>query len=528
MTKLLDFKIIVLLQLALSPIIINSLGYPLSAINILETWILATLLLYFFPRWWKIYMVITSVTILIYYPTATCLGAFSLATAAALLSTDQAESVEYLGSITWSTYLASIILASLPLILIKLTRHTALPKSDSRTRVVILLIFSGIIIFAGYQQHKARTLQSNFAINAQPLKFIADAVILTYAYHAEFEKIKTGLNKPVNITVDKANQKYKFYVLVIGESARADYLHLYGFKISNTPFMDKKANYIMENMYSTGPYTQIALPFGLTLNNGQDIQIRDNILTLAKKANMDTIWISNQGAINQFDSKISTLAYQANKVVFLKNSSNKSEKNTFDDQLIQPLTQILDNQSDQRNKLIVLHLMGSHWDFCARLRKPATKYVSNSNYNCYIDSIKATDSLLQQIYTTLEKTKQPFSILYFADHGLSHDQQEKDKFNHQYSLRHTDRYYQNYHIPLVIINSDQTSQIRNPAQRSGFELLGGLANWLGIFSQQLPNSDQFFTTKDSKEIKILDKYQQLKPLNSLQQDTIPVEIQQLK
>ena len=81
--------------------------------------------------------------------------------------------------------------------------------------------------------------------------------------------------------------------------------------------MDKKANYIMENMYSTGPYTQIALPFGLTLNNGQDIQIRDNILTLAQKANMDTIWLSNQGAINQFDSKISTLAYQANKVVFL-------------------------------------------------------------------------------------------------------------------------------------------------------------------------------------------------------------------
>jgi len=107
MIKSLDFKIIVFLQLALSPIIINSLGYPLSAINILETWILATVLLYFFPRWWKIYMVITSVTILIYYPTATCLGAFSLATAAALLSTDQAESVEYLGSITWSTYLSA-------------------------------------------------------------------------------------------------------------------------------------------------------------------------------------------------------------------------------------------------------------------------------------------------------------------------------------------------------------------------------------------------------------------------------------
>ena len=151
MTKLLDFKIIVLLQLALSPIIINSLGYPLNAINILETWILATVLLYFFSRCWKIYMVITSITILIYYPTATCLGSFSLATAAALLSTDQAESVEYLGSITWSTYLASILLASLPLILIKLTHHTNLPKSDSRTRLIILLLLSSIIILAGYQ-----------------------------------------------------------------------------------------------------------------------------------------------------------------------------------------------------------------------------------------------------------------------------------------------------------------------------------------------------------------------------------------
>lgn len=522
MIKTLEFVKFIPLQLLLSLVIINSFAYPITLINITETLSLQVLLLYFFPRLWTGYMVITSILVLLYYPTGFYYGSFNISTAAAILSTNKTESLEYIRSIDWSTIVMAILFASSIMMLSKFIRQIELPKPNKKIGAAFLITFSLFLLSLCEEEYENTSIESDIDIKMFPIKFLADAFIITHKYNIEFQKIKSEINKPINFKIDKVEQKYKIYVLVIGESVRADALHLYGFKFKNTPFLDKKANYIMENMYSPAAFTQLSLRHALSLqkNNTNETSMRENVVTLAEKANMNTSWLSNQGTIGRHDSLVSTIAYQANKVVFLKKGAYNST-NTFDDELIQPFIQVLNDNTNKQNKLIVLHLMGSHWDFCARLRHPAHHNVNN---NCYIDTIKETDKLLSQIYFELEKTNQPFSILYFADHGLSHELKKKNISDTNFLLRHDDKYIQNYHVPFFIINSDQTTQIRNPAQRSGFEILGGLASWLGITTQQLKDSDKFFNNKDSQNIRVFDRDGNLKSLKSLDDNPLPSDL----
>ncbi|MCV5744634.1 hypothetical protein OFN42_30970, partial [Escherichia coli] len=49
--------------------------------------------------------------------------------------------------------------------------------------------------------------------------------------------------------------KYDYYVLVIGESARRDYFHAYGYPVKNTEFIDSTKGIIVTGLDSAGVYT---------------------------------------------------------------------------------------------------------------------------------------------------------------------------------------------------------------------------------------------------------------------------------
>lgn len=519
-----SYAVTLLLLLLNSVVLIFALAYPPNPNRIIETWLFSVILHRYFPRCWHVLMWFSAFLILLYHPTAVHYGRPSFGIVASLLSTTATEVSEYISTISWQTYLITIVLAIIPLLIVHLSRKT--PRPHWRTRWAIFLVVV-LVVMSMQTARKGYTI-GGFALRAQPIEFLADAYLQPRAYFAELNKLKEDLNKPDQWNVTQTQHKFKNYILIIGESARADYLHLYGFKYPNTPFLDSHANTIMDNMLSAGPNTPISLLHSLTLSDGKLFTIQNNIITLAKKAGMETVWLSNQGALGQYDTSISTIAYHADQSIFLKKTGYDFGKKSYDDQLIPPLEKVLTNPlSANKSRLIVLHIMGSHPNPCDRLPQPPHHYVENHNTNCYIDTIWQTDLLLKQIYTALKKTGQPFSMFYFSDHGLSHDKNtyEKNSFVRASSiLRHNDHFYQNYHIPLVVINSDQNTQTRIKARRSGLELIDGVAFWLGITSPQLLHSKQFFSNSDSQAIHVLNMNQQLQSPKQLENDPLPDEL----
>jgi len=72
------------------------------------------------------------------------------------------------------------------------------------------------------------------------------------------------------------------YVMVIGESARRDFMHVYGFPINNTPFMDS-ANGILFNHYISAALSTIP---SLTSSLTQAPKLANSVIALTKNGDL--------------------------------------------------------------------------------------------------------------------------------------------------------------------------------------------------------------------------------------------------
>ena len=120
--------------------------------------------------------------------------------------------------------------------------------------------------------------------------------------------------------------------------------------------------------------------------------------------------------------------------------------------------------------------------------------------NCYVSSIKKTDEFLKRVYEQLEenstKTGRTFSMIYFSDHGLCHQQDEKNNvllFNQNcFSREHHD-------IPLFKLSSDDSERKEYKAFKSGLNFLEGVATWIGIKNPKLTQEEDLFSNQADKD-----------------------------
>lgn len=271
----------------------------------------------------------------------------------------------------------------------------------------------------------------------------------------------------------KVNHKdYHNYVLVIGESARKDYMSAYGYKHKTTPFVSQVNGTVVDHVYTTAPNTFLALSRILQKSKddkGIDIVPENNIITLANKADFDTYWISNPGFLGQYDSPTATISARAKEQIFLNKVRYSYENNHDDDELVPKLEQILSNPN---RKLIVMHLLGSHPHPCSRLHgfSMDIDIQGNSDVNCYVASLQKTDIFLEKVVEAL-KRHGDFSLIYFSDHALSVSES---------GVRHSHLIANTYEVPFMILNSDDNKHQYIKKQFSLINFLDLYASWLGV------------------------------------------------
>lgn len=300
--------------------------------------------------------------------------------------------------------------------------------------------------------------------------------------------------------------KYDDYILIIGESARKDYHHAYGYPIENTPFMSSANGTLIDGFTSGGTNTIASLKLMLTKADTKNWEGNYSLtlIDLIKSAGIKTYWLSNQGYFGQFNTPISAIADKSDEKIFLK-SGDFQNQNISDFELLPKFTQLI-QQPHQGKRFIILHLYGSHPIACDRLtdyhkiyddNKIAKKYF---NVNCYISSIKKTDELLKRVYQKLtdkyQKNNRTFSIIYFSDHGLAHQITEDNISIHNSngkSKRH-------FNIPLFKISSDDQQRKVYHVFKSGLNFTDGIANWIGIKNPLLnTNIDLFSNQADQND-----------------------------
>ncbi|MCP1105230.1 phosphoethanolamine transferase [Serratia nevei] len=397
----------------------------------------------------------------LYAPVGAIYGSPSVAVVSALLQTNRAEASEFLHALPASCYLLPTVIFIMLIILKRFIWQKALPQ---KAILSLLALFAVIVI---------TRIFSGSLVKLKLPDFFLSTYSAYHQYHRQIDELNTGVSAPGAWSVTAGAPKNEYYVIIVGESMRRDHMSLFGYPIPTTPFLDRAKGRFYSNYISTAPNTFESLPRTLALSNGRNIALGDNIITLAKAAGLKTHWLSNQGMLGQFDTPVSKIAMFSDSHYFLKKGDFQS-RSTNDDALLPIFHQLLSHQ--KQGNLYVLHLMGSHADFCERLGdEPPSVESSNKELACYLSTYRKTDHFIEQVYHSLKQTGAPFKLFYFSDHGLSH----KD-IGGTRSLRHGSDTRQNYQVPLLVLSDrDQQHQVID-APLSAFDFIGLFAQATGI------------------------------------------------
>lgn len=402
-------------------------------------------------------------------------GHMSLGIVASLFQTDHSEVIEFLSNINYKFIGYSVLLLGLTYFYI--FKYKTCFKLNFRHKFLyFLLIFNVFNVF------------------------LVQTVKATYLYKKEEQELLQEFGQKIDWKVNRVNPKYKNQIFIIGESVHRDYLSLYGFKEKTTPFLDRMPLTIVDQYISTAPNTVTSLSRTLAMvdQKNDDINIAMNVVSLAKQAKYNTVWLSNQGFMGKNDTPISKIAIHADQQVYLKHGSYQS-KNIDDFELIPLLEESLQKNSHQNN-VIFIHMMGSHPKACDRLFGTAKIY---GNYpetiNCYLSSINKLDSFIEQSYKVLKKQNKSFSISYFSDHGMTVTDDSYYVDNDTKS---------NYRVPFFQLTSDAKRKHYLYKTVSAYDFLNIYASILGIETPYLQSSRSLEKIRNNRDVQVFnwDKY----------------------
>nr|WP_314544694.1 phosphoethanolamine transferase [uncultured Massilia sp.] len=224
-------------------------------------------------------------------------------------------------------------------------------------------------------------------------------------------------------------------VMVIGESSRYDRWSLNGYARETNPLLAQQANVVpLADVITSVSATRLSVPVIISRKPAtqslKDGFSEKSFISAFKEAGYKTFWLSNQISFGKFDTPVSVFAKEADVVDFL-NLGGFTDNSNYDEVLFAPLAHALADPAPR--KLLVLHTLGSHWNYSHRYPKQFDKWlpslfgvdkpvftdigIREKLNNSYDSSILYTDWFLDRVIETLKGTRQPASMLYVADHG---------------------------------------------------------------------------------------------------------------
>lgn len=238
----------------------------------------------------------------------------------------------------------------------------------------------------------------------------------------------------------------ELYMLVIGETSRAENWQLLGYDRPTTPNLSARHDIITsQRAYSESNTTHKSVPMLLSTvdatNFDSEIYKVKGIVTAFKEAGFSTAFLSNQRYNHSF---IDFFAFESDTTIFIKeldNTSNPLEANRKPDSELLP---VIDNIIAQGNKkqLIIIHTYGSHFNYIDRYEsadcrftpcdyKEAVKEERDKLINAYDNTIVATDRFISECINRLESLDSvKAGLLYTSDHGEDIFDDEHGRFLH--------------------------------------------------------------------------------------------------
>ncbi|MDR0961294.1 MAG: lipid A phosphoethanolamine transferase [Mediterranea sp.] len=391
-----------------------------------------------------------------------------------LATTNSGEAFELLDNllpaivIVLIIYVPSLIMATLSILQKKRLPARFVRQNRKRAGFILLLGVLSLGITAGIDTEY--TLQKElFPINVlSNVEIAIKRSALTERYH------ETSAHYTFGARATHPSEQREVYIMVIGETSRADNWSLYGYERDTNPLLSKEANVtVFTHALSQSNTTHKSVPMLLSevdAHNYDSIYYRKSIITAFKEAGFHTAFFSNQRYNHSF---IDFFGQEADTCLFIKETGNE-QKNIFDEALLPLVAEQLKNGC--RKQLIVLHTYGSHFNY--RERYPASSAYFTPDYpaeakpkyrnnlmNAYDNTIRYTDELLDKLIRLLRQEEVNAALLYTSDHGEDIFDDRRKLFLHASPIP---SYYQ-IHVPFLLWMSDSYIQSYPEVRRAALQ-----------------------------------------------------------
>ncbi len=215
-------------------------------------------------------------------------------------------------------------------------------------------------------------------------------------------------------------------VFVLGETLRADHLHLNGYSRNTTPNLSKLDNLVsFANIYSEYTHTNRSLPHILTRADSVSPNIafsETSFVSLFNQAGYSTSWLANQ----ELNKTYISFANECDTIMYANKEKSVYVYDKWLDEDLLPFVDELFEQNKQQN-LIILHTIGSHWYYNNHTTDEHQKFypitknrgITNNSkeeiINSYDNTILYTDYFINELILRL-KSKNAI-LIYLSDHG---------------------------------------------------------------------------------------------------------------
>lgn len=336
-----------------------------------------------------------------------------------LLKTTPKEAADF---VSFKVIFRMFSLALVPCILVLFVKP---PKTRAITKLILILSYALLLLGIWLVCGKSITFAfKSYKPTLDMLNPIAP-IRSTIRYLSDIASTPTTYTQVGPDAVLLSHDKPKIFVLVIGESARAQNLEFNGYKRPTNPYTKDLPNLInFSNFYSCGTITAISIPCMLTnlthkTYTSRNLSLyRDNLLDIAQRAGYSVWWISNNGGacMGQVCRNIPHVSYYNGK--------------HLDGDMLQEIATLIKHA--KQNTFIVVNLHGSHgaryFERYPQNEEYFTPVCKNENLqecskesliNAYDNSLRYSDFVLRSIINSLQDSPLATALWYVSDHGES-------------------------------------------------------------------------------------------------------------
>lgn len=390
------------------------------------------------------------------------------------VTSNTSEIYELLTQLSRSVIFVVLIYGSgIALSIVSIRNKATLRQAFQRKqRIVGAVLLAVSLVMLGVNYHKNEHFRMSddiFPING------------TYNFLLSFDRLYRSAHYPVAVEGYKHEASYnrhdtipEVYVMVIGETLRADEMGIYGYHRDTTPHLSSDSIItsglvVFRDALSMSNTTHKSVPLLLTPAASQgsfdSLYSEKGVISAMEEAGFTTAFYSNQRRNGSF---IDFLGTEAQDVNFIKDSVSLTA-NPMDDELVTLLKRKLRAASGQR-LFVVLHCYGSHFDYRDRYTEPfarmgdtdypnAVKEYRQQLVNAYDNTILYADYVLAGIMQVLHDSGRPAVMLFTSDHGEDIYDDSRNRLLHASPLP---TYYQ-LRVPFIAWASPEWREA-HPAQ----------------------------------------------------------------